>query len=163
MRRMNTLFAIAVSAIQVVALSACTDSTDNPVNPNPQPADGIPAVVKNLPGYETWDSPVDYNNAHNWATLPTKADKAYDVFYLQPTSWNVAEGETSRVASLDNQTMRYGGIICSAIHAQAVFGDYCNVFVPIIAKLMLNILAKCRGKRRRNSGAMRQAKILHRH
>ena len=130
MRRIKKYLAIAVSVILAVALSACSDSNDNPVNPNPQPADGIPPVVKNLPGYEAWDSPVDYSKAENWAALPTKADKAYDVFYLQPTSWSVAEGETSRVASLDNQTMRYGGIICSAIHAQAVFGDYCNVYCP---------------------------------
>ena len=127
---MDNFFATAVSVILAVAVSACSDSNDNPVNPNPQPADGIPPVVKNLPGYEAWDSPVDYSKAENWAALPTKADKAYDVFYLQPTSWSVAEGETCRVASLDNQTMRYGGIICSAIHAQAVFGDYCNVYCP---------------------------------
>ena len=130
MRQMKNSLSIVVSAIMAVILSACTDSNDNPVNPNPQPADGIPAVVKNLPGYEAWDTPVDYSNANSWAALPSKADKAYDVFYLQPTSWSVPEGETSRVASLDNQTMRYGGLICSTIHALAVFGNYCNVYCP---------------------------------
>ena len=73
MRRMKEFLVIAVSAILEVSLTACSDSTDNPVNPNPQPADGIPPVVKNLPGYEAWDSPVDYNKAENWAALPTKA------------------------------------------------------------------------------------------
>lgn len=81
---MDNFFATAVSAILAVAVSACSDSNDNPVNPNPQPADGIPAVENNLPGYETWDSPVDYSKAENWAALPAKVDKAYDVFYLQP-------------------------------------------------------------------------------
>ena len=43
-----------------LTLGSCSND-DYPVNP-PQPTDGIPAVVKNLPGTEVWETPVDYSD-----------------------------------------------------------------------------------------------------
>ena len=95
---------LAVAMSMGMILGSCSDNEDLPVNP-PQPVHEIPNVVKNLPGTDVWEMPVDYSDPYNWALLPTTADKPYDVFYLQPTSWSVAEGETSCVASIDNPTM----------------------------------------------------------
>ena len=108
---------------------SCSDNDDSPVIP-PQPTDPIPAVVRNLPGSGVWELPVDYSDPYNWAALSTTTDKPYDVFYLQPTSWTVAEGETSYVASMDNPEMRTVGFVWTTLSGQAVFSDYCNVYAP---------------------------------
>ena len=112
-----------------MTLGSCGDNDDFPVN-GPEPADARPAVVRNLPGSEAWESPVDYSNPYYWAAMPTTADKAYDVFYLQPTSWTPAENETSRVASMDNAEMRTVGYVWSTITGQGVFSEQCNVYAP---------------------------------
>ena len=119
------MLAVAMSMM----LGSCSDNEDMPVNP-PQPAHEIPDVVKNLPGTEVWEMPVDYSDPYNWALLPTTADKPYDVFYLQPTSWSMAEGETSYVASMDNAEMRTVGLVWSTLSGQGVFSEYCNVYAP---------------------------------
>ena len=119
-----TMLAMVIS----LTLGSCSND-DYPVNP-PQPADGIPAVVKNLPGTEVWETPVDYSDIYNWAIVSTTADKPYDVFYLQPTSWSPEEGSTSRVASMDNPQMRTIGFAWSILSGHAVFGEQCNVYAP---------------------------------
>lgn len=112
-----------------MTLGSCSDNDDFPVNP-PEPTDARPAVVRDLPGSEAWELPVDYSNPYNWAAMPTTADKPYDVFYLQPTSWTPAENETSRVASMDNEEMRTVGYVWSTITGQGVFSEQCNVYAP---------------------------------
>ena len=120
---------LAVAMSMGMILGSCSDNEDLPVNP-PQPVHEIPDVVKNLPGTDVWEIPVDYSDPYNWALLPTTADKPYDVFYLQPTSWSVAEGETSCVASIDNPTMRAVGLVWSTLSGHGVFSEYCNVYAP---------------------------------
>ena len=112
-----------------MTLGSCSDDDDSSVIP-PQPENEIPDVVKKLPGTEVWELPVNYSNPYNWALLPTTTDKSYDVFYLQPTSFSVAEGETSRVASMDNKEMRTVGFVWSTLTGQGVFGEQCNVYAP---------------------------------
>lgn len=112
-----------------VSFVSCSDDEDTPALP-PQPEERIPEVVRNLSGSEAWEIPVDYSDAYNWAILTTTAEKSYDVFYLQPTSWTMAEGETNRVATMDNVEMRTVGFVWSTLTGQGVFGDYCNVYAP---------------------------------
>lgn len=121
----SVMLAVFVS----MTLSSCSDNDDNPLSPQ-IPADEVPAVVRNLAGSEVWEMPVDYSDAYNWAILPTTADKPYDVFYLQPTSWTEYEGTTGRVANMDNEEMRTVGLVWSTLSGQAVFGGQCNVYAP---------------------------------
>jgi hypothetical protein len=118
------MLAVAIS----MTFGSCSDD-DIPVIP-PQPADEVLAVVRDLPGTEVWESPVDYSDPYNWALLPTTTEKPYDVFYLQPTSWTVSEGATNRVASMDDPTMRTVGYVWSILTGRGVFSDYCNIYAP---------------------------------
>ena len=121
----SLMLALAVST----TLSSCSDNEDNPWS-SPLPVDDIPAVVRNLAGTEVWETPVDYSDPYHWAILPTTADKAYDVFYLQPTTWTRSNGEPSRVVDMDNGEMRSVGLVWSALTGYGVFGDQCNVYAP---------------------------------
>jgi hypothetical protein len=127
--------------VMSMTLGSCSDNNDFPVIP-PHPVDEVPAVVRNLSGTEVWESPVDYSDPYNWALLPTTTDKPYDVFYLQPTSWSVAEGETSYVASMDNPAMRTIGFVWSTLTGQGIFSDYCNVYAPYYRQVDAGYIAE---------------------
>ena len=133
MKLTKQFLSIAALIMLGVVVSAtfflCSSNHDLPVIPTDN-SDGIPEVVRNLSGSEMWETAVDYGDAYNWALLPATADKPYDVFYLQPTSWTLGEGETVRVAGMDNREMRTVGYVWSTLSGRAVFGEHCNVYAP---------------------------------
>lgn len=133
MKQIKHFLSLAASVMLAVAMSmffsSCSDDSDDFID-TPQPAYDIPVVVKNLSGTEVWEIPVDYSDDYNWAVLPTSTDKSCDVFYLQPTSFSVANDSESRVASLDNQEMRTVGFAWSVLTGYGVFSEQCNVYAP---------------------------------
>jgi pimeloyl-ACP methyl ester carboxylesterase len=72
-------------------------------------------------------TPIDYSKAKNWARLDSKGEKAFDVFFMHPTTYMGMED--GYIVSLENKKVntRTNG----AVKRQAsVFEKTCNIFAP---------------------------------
>ena len=70
---------------------------------------------------------VDYSDTNNWVKIST-AEKAVDVFYLYPTSWEATE-EDNIINTIDNASMR--AKVPGVYEEQAsCFESVANVYAP---------------------------------
>jgi hypothetical protein len=76
----------------------------------------------------------DYSKAGHWLSLPAKADKQVDVFYIYPTAWSddpkVANVKNEpHICTIDNPSMLYGSKVAFDNQATA-FETVGNIYAP---------------------------------
>jgi hypothetical protein len=71
----------------------------------------------------------DYSKSEHWLSLPVSDDKAVDVFYLYPTSWQKVNQNDPNICDIDNPSMLAGSK--SAFSRQATaFEPIGNIYAP---------------------------------
>ena len=71
----------------------------------------------------------DYSKSENWLSLPTAVDKAVDVFYLYPTSWQKVNEDDPNICEIDNPIMLQHSKLAFARQATA-FETVGNIYAP---------------------------------
>ena len=124
MKQIKHFLSLAASVMLAVAMSmsfsSCSDDSDDFTDP-PQPAYDIPVLVKNLPGTEVWEIPVDYSDDYNWAVLPTSTDKP---FFLAGHSQGAAVVEALLAGYFKQHPEYYSRMIAAYPIGYAVTTDY---------------------------------------
>ncbi|MCP3967609.1 MAG: DUF3089 domain-containing protein [Lentisphaerae bacterium] len=89
------------------------------------------------------DAP-NYSKTQNWARLPEKISKVYDVFYVHPTTYMSSEDGTN--ASLSNK--KVNAATDQTVERQAtVFEPTCNIFAPRYRQASIKVLGMSKQKR----------------
>ena len=71
----------------------------------------------------------DYSIAGHWLSLPNSPDKAVDVFYLYPTSWQKISPDESNICKIDNPIMLKYSLLALLRQATA-FSPSANIYAP---------------------------------
>ena len=98
-----------------------TIASSVPSAPNPIPATGYDVTVPIVA--------TDYSQPNHWLNVPPANDKAVDVFYLYPTSWQRMGESAPHYAEIDNPTMLKGSKLVYGRSAIA-FEDIANIYAP---------------------------------
>jgi hypothetical protein len=82
---------------------------------------------------------IDYSRSTCWLSLPSKPDKAVDIFYIYPTSWQRAQGDP-QICEINNTSMVAGATRQFQGQATA-FEPVGNIFSPYYRQAAADILA----------------------
>lgn len=74
-------------------------------------------------------SPSDYSQAANWMSVPQKADKAIDLFFLYPSTWRPPVGSTQVYADINDAQMRAGARDVLE-KTSGMFDHIANIYAP---------------------------------
>jgi len=120
---MKKLLLGSISVLSIVSMCSCSS--------------GVPDVVKKTPGYEKWDTKIDYSNTNNWLNLPSTIDKNVDVVYYYPTCYVPTSDSKVVISDIDDASMRSGAV--KVLDSQAsIFKDTCNIFAPYYRQIDAN-------------------------
>jgi len=121
MKRKLLLITIFLS---IFFLCSCTKNDDNNES----------NIVKNTPGYEKWNTKIDYSDNNNWLNVPTEITKDIDVIYYYPTSYTPEAGSGVVVSDIDDQNMKISARDWFDRQA-TIFDDTCNIYAPFYRQL----------------------------
>lgn len=83
----------------------------------------------NAVGYASADTSIDYSQGKHWLSQPASPDKAVDVFFLYPTSWQKVDKNEPNICAIDNPSMLKGSKAEFARTAMA-FDPVGNIYAP---------------------------------
>lgn len=72
---------------------------------------------------------VDYSQSQHWLNVPVPPEKAVDIFYVYPTSWNKVDKNEPDICAIDNPTMLAGSKVSFDLQATA-FKTVGNIYAP---------------------------------
>lgn len=142
MLKKKRIFGIILAMVAMVGFSGCGNKSaennktgnqpkatnDEVVNPPKKiPTDPQANSADNTA--TTDQTATDYSNKDHWLSLPTMADKAVDVFYLYPTSWQKVNQSDPNICDIDNPSMLAGSKLSFGRQATA-FEPMANIFAP---------------------------------
>jgi len=91
------------------------------------------SIVTRTPGYEKWNTKINYSNEDNWLNIPD-TNKDIDVIYFYPTSYTPEVGSGVVISDIDDQNMKTTAM--SWYDRQAtIFNDSCNIYAPYYRQL----------------------------
>ena len=125
---MKFLFYLAVSFLSFTAFACSNDK---------EPSEGdkglnttIPEELKDVPGIEKFETPIDYAQGQYWISRPVNPDKKVDVIYYYPTSYFSDDISKCAISDIDDAAMVATG--SNFVHNNClVFSDNCNVYAPL--------------------------------
>ena len=89
-----------------------------------------------LTGCTDGNDVTDYSKAEHWLSLPSRAEKEVDIFYLYPTAWKKANEKEPDICEIDNPSMLKGAKSAFARQATA-FAPIGNIYAPYYRQVNL--------------------------
>lgn len=127
---MKKFLSFTLSLISI-SFVAC-DNNEEPSDPPKEDdiAITIPEELKDIPGIQKFETPVDYSDVTNWISRPDSPDKEVDVIYYYPTSYFSDDISKCAISDIDDPGMIATGT--SFVNNNClVFKDKCNVYAPL--------------------------------
>ncbi len=88
-------------------------------------------------------TPSDYSSVSNWASLPEKADKKADTFYIYSTAYVSTSSNAPKIVPIEDETMRKGAVGNIELNC-GVFSESTNVYAPFYRQSNLGAIAELR-------------------